>query len=728
MIKILAASVGILAVSWLPHLPTLPQSAWQLATLLLPIAAVICLLLLHPRTRPLAWFCLGALWGISAGHRLLAGQLPAALEGEELLVSGYISALPEDRDDFQRFEFSIDDFHNIDPVYLAEQPLPKRVLLSWYGQDSQIRVAQRWTLRIRLKRPRGFVNTGGFDYQRWLLSRGLGATGYVRPSTHNQLHGVAPGYTVQKQRQRIRDWIAGAVDSDSQGLLLALAIGDSSAISPEQWELLRATGTSHLMAISGLHIGLIALFGYWLGHALRAACSLLGRRLGLGYLLPGCVSCILAACYSAMAGFSLPTQRALIMVLLVNIAIVLSRVGTSMRALAWAMLIVLLLDPLSAYQLGFWLSFGAVGFLLFHFQHRYRTDSGAQRFVGFGRAQWVVFVGLMVPLLALNQALSLLTPLANLIAIPLVSLVAVMPLLLGVLLSGLDWSIADALLQLAAATLRLCLWILDGFTHHLKSVGWYPQGAGVSLFSALLALAGVLLLLSPRGIPGRWLGVVLLFPLLLPGADRRPPLAVTVLDVGQGLAIVVATPSRLLVYDTGPAYSERFNAGDAIVGPYLRARGIHKIDRLIVSHGDADHAGGTEALMAGVAVDDLIVGNDLPRVSGTYPDVPASRCDSDAGWRWDEVSFRLIEPDGATQGRNNQSCILLIEYAGQRVLIPGDIEAPVERILLAAGQLPRSVAVLVAPHHGSATSSTPGFVEQTQAQRVVYSAGYRSNY
>lgn len=739
MIKILCASLGILAVSRLPTLPMLPQPGWLSMAV---IATAITLLFFNTRTRWLACFCVGAVWAIVAGHGLLAQQLPPELEGEELLVTGVVSDLPENRGEFQRFEFTISEYHNLNPDFARRKVLPERVLLSWYGQQS-LRVAQQWTLRVKLSRPRGFVNSGGFDYQRWLLSRGLGATGYVRASIHNELQGLVPGYPVQERRQAIRDWIAAGFDEQIAGLLRALAVGDTSGISTKQWDLLRGTGTSHLMAISGLHIGLVALLGFWLGHGIRAGLSLLHLRLSWGYWLPGFVSCILAGLYSAMAGFALPTQRALTMVLLVNIALLASRGGSSMRALAWAMLIVLLIDPLSGYDLGFWLSFGAVGFLLFHFQHRYRAGGQAleelngrsrivQRMQGlasFGRAQWVVFVGLMVPLLALNQPLSLVTPLANLVAIPLVSFFVVAPLLCGLVLNFLGFAVASAFVLFASKMLGLCLVYLEWLAAHVQFGTWSPQGAELSIPALLLGAAGVLLLLSPRGLPARWLGLLLLTPLVLPSGAERPPLTLTVLDVGQGLATVVSTGNRVVVFDTGPAYSERFNAGDAILGPHLRARGIHKIDRLIISHGDADHAGGAEALLTGVAAGEVVGGEALPGIASAYPNMPVSVCDENSRWEWDGVLFELIEPIAPVgSAPNDQSCVLLVEYAGQRILIPGDIEARVEQTLLLHDQLPEDVSVVVAPHHGSATSSTQGFVEGIQAEHVVYSAGYRSRY
>lgn len=737
MINIFAAALGILAVSRLPVLPHpswLPVPVWLTSV---AVSVAIACLLAHRLTRPAACLALGLSWGLVAGHLTLARQLPVALEGEELLVSGIVSGLPEDRGRYQRFRFRITEFHNLNPAFAREHSLPESTVLSWYGA-ANLKVAQRWTLKLKLSRPRGFVNTGGFDYQRWLLSSGIHATGYVRESTYNQLHGEAAGYPVQKLRQRIRAWIADRFDHPSTPLLLALAIGDSGAITPGQWDLLRTTGTSHLMAISGLHIGLLALVGYWLGHLLRAVLSFWHRAPHWVYRLPGLFSCAAAAVYAALAGFALPTQRALTMVLLVNLAILLSRTGSSMRALAWAMLLVLLIDPLAGYDLGFWLSFGAVAFLLFHFQHRLRREPSDEvtgssrmlrqlgRFAVFGRAQWVVFVGLSIPLLALNQSVGLLSPMANFFAIPLVSFAVVVPLLAGVVLRPLSESIAATLVRMAAEALDFCMRMLQTLADTVTQASWIPAGATPGYLALALAAAGVLLILAPRGVPGRWLGACLLLPMLLPSQVPRPPLTVTLLDVGQGLAVVVATESRVLVYDTGPAFSERFNAAEAVIAPYLRAKGIRRIDSLVVSHGDGDHAGGVRELLASVPTGDLLLGELLPESETGRR--PAEVCDRDSHWQWDEVTFRLIEPRLRPGNSNDSSCILLIEFAGSRVLLPGDIGAAIETSLIQNQQLPASVEVLVAPHHGSASSSSEAFVQALRPQHVVYSTEYRSPY
>lgn len=731
MKNIMAASLGILAVSRLPALPPLSVLFW-----LIPSCIVLILVLFSRRSlRWLACLLAGVVWSLCAAQWLLMRQLPLELEGREILVSGVVNALPELRDDNYRFSFRVHDYHNLSSAYRSRQLLPELLLLSWYGHAGDIRVGQVWTLKVKLSRPRGFVNRGGFDYQRWLISRGFHATGYVRASTLNRLHDEQLWLPVERSRESVRDSLDTRFDAETAPLLRALAVGDTSGIDPLQWSVFRRTGTIHLMAISGLHIGFVAIMAFGLGKAVRAGLSLVFTRLGYLYWLPGLLSCLAAAAYAALAGFSLPTQRSLIMVLMLNLGLLVGRPGSGFHSLSWALLAVLVLDPLAGYEMGFWLSFGAVACLLYCFQNR-RSFAAAGGFLSGGwrwlyqtaRAQWVVFVGLMLPMLLLNLPLSLVSPLANLIAVPTVSFLAVAPLLPGILLYQFGIGAGAWLVELASGTLSWCMKLMAVLAQDGVSA-WYPGGGTPGIVSSIAVGFGVLLLLAPRGWPGRWIGSLLLLPMLLPAVNSAPPpLTVTVLDVGQGLAVVVTTENHALVFDTGPAYSERFNAGEAIVGPHLRARGIRRVDRLLVSHSHNDHAGGLLPLLSQVEVGELLSGEPLRELDLVGSTLMAEDCRKNEHWEWDQVRFSLIQVHRPATGSNDQSCILLLDYAGQTVLLPGDIESPVEAALLAEERLPEALTLLVAAHHGSRSSSTPAFVAHARPQHVVYSAGYRSSF
>lgn len=737
MYPLLAAAAGILSVGLFPHLDF---------SFLLPFAAGLLCWLFFWRLRwllpPVTWFtafCLGMAWAVFSGQQMIDSQLPVALEGVDIPVTGVVSSLPQQRDRFQRFLFAVDDASR------AQTPgLPAQLSLSWYGQ-TELQAGQRWQLQVRLKRPRGSVNDGGFDYQRWLLSEGTGATGYVRDVPQNELLGVAEGFALLKRRQSLAQWIDRYAGPSGSALMIALAVGDSSRLTGDQWALLRTTGTIHLMAISGLHIGLVALFGFWLGHGLRVLASLWltlgdGNRPWLNalpYLFPSLVSLMAAGGYASLAGFALPTQRALVMCAVVNLGIVLGRRVGAAVTLSWALLLVLLLDPLAGYDMGFWLSFTAVASLLLAFRGRVNPGVPERKWPwrlwgwvqGLGYAQWVVFVALLIPLLLLGQPVAWLSPLANLVAVPWVSLLVVLPLLCSICLSFFSESLAGAILPWIESSLAVCWHYLEWITG-LADVGWAQAGTTPvpGPLAAGLALLGVLLLLLPRGFPARWLAPVLFLPCLLPPSPDRPPLVVSVLDVGQGLAVVVEAAgkdeTRTLVYDTGPASSDRFNAGDAIVIPYLRARGITDLDMLVVSHSDNDHAGGALPVLRWFPGASLYLGEPLE-----IPYRQASTCHQGESLNWGEVKLEFLtsrKPSGGSN--NNRSCVLLIRYRDWWILLPGDIESPVERRLLRDGGLPDSVDLLLAPHHGSNSSSMEAFVQHLSPDHVVFSAGYRSRY
>ncbi len=747
MLPLLALICGILFISTLPLLPAFSGWAVFVSSLFL-----LCHFASRPylyRCRLIGYFLLACCWGVYSGQQLLANQLAPALENAEIFVEGHIVDLPEQRGINQRFLFQIDkaqfpstQANNSQAKNAGTESqkvkAPERVLLTWYfnQKDSYppMEVGQRWQFLVKLKRPRALVNEGGFDYQRWLLSQNIGATGYIRQSALNKKIEPVSNYPVQQFRFRIKQWLSKAASGDSYGPLLALAIGDNSEITQAQWQLFRATGTGHLMAISGLHIGLVAVFGLFLGRLLCTILAVLDRQWRFLSFVPGLMSCGFALAYSALAGFGLPTQRALVMVVLLNLALIFKRGHQPLRALALAALIVLLIDPLAGWDMGFWLSFGAVAVLLIYFLYRQGSFAFTKNGITtkllskpllFVRAQGVVFIGLMLPLLMFNTPFSLLAPLANLIVIPVVSFLVVIPLLLGVLIQTVNQGLANILVNFAASILQQCFSYLQSLQDAPIQLQWFPEG-GVTHWAVVCSVViGMIVLLQAKGFPGRWLGWLLLIPALFPAAAKPPPLSVTVLDVGQGLAVLVQTPSHTVLYDTGAKFSDNFNIGEAVLLPYLRQQGIVRLDAMIISHGDNDHAGGAEAIMAALPIDRLIVGEHKPEFSNK-----AELCQSNQQWRWDEVEFRLIEPalNVHVRDNNNLSCILLVSYKNQHLLLPGDIEASVEKALIADQQLPSPIAVLLAPHHGSRTSSTQQFIQAIKPQTAIFSAAFGSRY
>lgn len=709
----LTAAVGFLAgVGLLHRLPELPDSRWAWLLLLAPLVAMCRL-----RTvRVLLWAAVGFLWALGRAHLLLADYLPEALEGRDLRLQGVVASVPIAMERGVRFE--------LEPRTLVYDghlwPVPGRVRLTWYSPAPEIHAGDVWQLTVRLKRPHGFMNPGGFDYERALLQQRIRATGYVRAAGENALLvSSALNRPLDRVRQSIYDAIVdGRPEPSLWGLVAALAVGERAAIDPTQWQVLGRTGTSHLMAISGLHIGLVAGLAFWLVRWLWV----LPAGLALRWPAPkaaalGAVAA--AAGYAALAGFSIPTQRALVMVLTVMFALLTGRDARPAHTLALALLLVLVWDPFAFLAAGFWLSFAAVAVIFYGAAGRVSAGRWWKRW---GRLQWRIALGLLPLTLFLFQRVALAAPLANLVAIPWVGFLVVPPTLAGSLLL-LAWPTAgEALLQAAHACLSL-LWTVLERIAGLDFLVWVRPAP--PLWTVAAACIGVAWLMAPRGIPGRWVGAVWALPLLLirPEVPAEGAVRMTLLDVGQGLAAVVQTRQHVLLYDAGPRFSPRFDAGSAVVVPFLRHVGVERLDMLILSHPDNDHWGGADAVIQTFEVADVLT--SAPR---ELPGVGAHPCRTGQAWRWDGVLFRVLHPPpGAGTGGNNASCVLHLQARGGSILLPGDIERDAERSLVAAGRLPHA-DVVVAPHHGSGTSSTIAFVQALQADFALFATGYRNRF
>lgn len=715
---LLTITAGILVAGCFARLPPL-DFLWLLIPFFLAAA-----IYRHRLLVLMLAFCLGLTWGVVYGYRVLDNILAEELVGQDLLVRGRIVDIPVADSRRQRFILAVAEM----TASAGEKQLanfPARIQISWYDSPQPVLAGEEWQFLVRLKQPRGSVNPGGFDYQAWLLRRDIGAQGYVGNGPANQLQSPPRSYDVNYWRYSLREWLLAKSDSAQRSILVALLIGDRSAVEQNQWQVLLQTGTNHLIAISGLHVGFVALLGLILG-------KVLGRLICIGMhrfppmLLPCLCASGSALFYSALAGFSLPTQRALIMVLTVQYAVVMQRSFRPRDTLLLAFALVTLHDPLAAYDPGFWLSFGAVAVLLFAFIGRITPPAiripGRNLFY----SQWVVFIGLLLPLALLTNTASLLAPIANLVAIPLVTFVVVPVLLLAAairdLLPGLTellLGIGDIGLQALFRWLQILLDLADGCLY--PTLAFNPR-------AIVLAALALLLILLPRALPGRWLGYPMLLIALWIPVKMRAPLQLTVMDVGQGLAVVVQTPNHTLVYDAGPAYGESFDAGSAIVLPYLRRQNVGRVDKLVISHNDSDHAGGMNGLRNGIKVEHIYWGEPVRAGQPPLPQ-PASNCHIEPPWQWDEVTFRFLAWPQYPQTKSNDfSCVLLIEYAGQAILLPGDSSASVERRLLAGDDLPEAVALLLAGHHGSRTSSSAAFVKHVRPQMVVFSAGYRNQH
>jgi competence protein ComEC len=430
-----------------------------------------------------------------------------------------------------------------------------------------------------------------------------------------------------------------------------------------------------------------------------------------------------AVVYTMLAGLALPTQRALIMLGVGLTGILAYRQLRPGHALLLALVIVLLFDPFAVLGPSFWLSFGAVAVLIYIATGQgmpRRETPVLQRGLLWGKLQWWLLLGILPLSIFWFGRVSVGAVLANLLAIPWVGVLIVPLVLLAAAISMLS-------LPLACWLFHVADYLLDMFWRWLELVSglpfnlWSPPAP--SLWALLCAFVGVALLLAPKGLPGRWVGALWLLPMVL---TKSPVPAVgefwlTALDVGQGTAVVVRTHEHALVYDAGPKFSERFNAGEAVVLPYLRSLGINRIDRLLISHGDNDHIGGAQAL-----IDEMPIGSILTSVPERFDFIPADHCRIGQRWEWDGVMFEVLHPDRPGKG-NNSSCVLLVSAPGGRALLTGDIEKQAERLLLRDHRL-MPVDLLLVPHHGSRTSSTPGFIDVLRPAHAIIPAGYLNRY
>ncbi len=697
---------GVLLVQQLAVLPSL----WW--TLLL--APLLWLAFRRPLWFVPVFLVAGVMWASFRAGIILNDSLPRELEGRNLVVEGRIADIPRQGEFGQRFELEVTRA-DLDGETVH---VPRKILLNSREYSFRPRAGETWRLLVRLNRPHGYQNPGGFDYEAHLFRDRIRAKGYVRDDmTPQRLDREPAWHDIDRWRQDLGDRIRALLPGNEYaGIVVALANGDGRGLDAEQWQVLRRTGTLHLVAISGLHISLIAGVVFFIARWLWALPGTTVLRLPAPQF--GAVCALLAAgFYSALAGFVVPTQRALIMLTVAMAGILLRRRFPPSQLLAVAGLAVLLYDPLSVMSAGFWLSFAAVAVILF-VMHGDRSGKALAWKLGY--IQWAIALGMLPLMLAMFQQVSLVAPLANMLAVPVFDLMAVPLTLLGTLALGIAPDVAGFLFQLAAWLLHW-LWQALAWLADLSFSQWTQPAP--TWWALLCGVVGVLLLLAPRGWPARWVGVVWLLPLFL---ARTPPPAAgevwfTLLDVGQGLSAVVRTREHALLFDAGPRFGD-FDTGKAVVEPYLRAVGVRRLDTFIASHGDIDHIGGAESVLRELSAKEVLssVPEKLPM---------AQPCRSGQSWSWDGVDFTMLGPDDTEAGHmNDASCVLMVRSRYGNILLPADIEAKAEKKLVEKWGDRLRAEILVAPHHGSKTSSTPAFIEAVAPRHVLFPAGYRNRY
>lgn len=653
----------------------------------------------------------------------LSDCLPADWQGRDIEVVGVVADLPRRHEHGLRFVFDVEQ------VLTAGAEVPRHLALSTFDSEQDpplpLQAGARWHLTVRLKRPHGTANPYGYDYEAWLLARDLRATGYVQRRGDNHLQDALvrrPVYLVQHVRERIRERFHQALGDHARyaGVLVALAIGDQASIPSAQWQVFTRTGVNHLMSISGLHITMLGGLAYAITYRLWRRSTRLTLRFP-ALKAAALAGLLVALAYALLSGYAIPAQRTVYMLGAVAAALLLARNLAPSQLLAFALLAALLADPWAVLAPGFWLSFSAVGLILYVSANRIGKRHWLHEYA---QVQWAMLIGLIPLTLALFQQISLVAPLANAFAIPLVSFLVVPLALLGAALPF------DAPLWLAHGLMDGIGWALDWLSR-LPDAVWVQHAPPA--WSIPLGIAGALWLLTPRGFPSRWLGGLMLAPLFLVTPMPPPPdtLRLTIFDVGQGLAVAAQTHGHALLYDTGPDFSGEADSGNRILVPSLRAQGLTRLDALVLTHDDLDHTGGAASVLQTLPVGRVY--SSLPDGHALLRERTAQLpCRDGQGWEWDGIRFRFLHPEGLAASKkthdNDLGCVLRIEAGAHSVLLAADIEKASEARLLA--QHPESLRadVLVVPHHGSRTSSTPGFVAAVHPRHAVFTVGYRNRY
>lgn len=690
-------------------MPQIPSIVWSGVAVFFILPAAF-----YPPIRLFTFVLLGFLWSWGAAMFFLSNQLDSSFASSITQLQGRIIEVPfQDNDRFSKFLFSTTAYRTNQHDW---QPLNFTTQLYWNKTAPVLKSGDQWQLHVTLKPPVGYSNPGGFDREKWLFIRRIQATGSVMQALENKLIQQSTSVSVSSIRQYISDLINSESGYQHAALLKALSVGIKHSISQSDWTLLQDTGTAHLIAISGLHIGLAS------GIAVMCV-SFAWRMTMYSTRIPalkiaaigGIVTSIL---YAALAGLAIPTFRAMIMLIALYLSLLLNFRINPWNILATALFLVLIITPMSVLSSGFWLSFLAVAWILYFLENRRGRGQKVRVAI---KLQFVLAAGLLPVMLTDFGQLALIAPVTNLLAVPFASIFIVPSIMLAMISLIFSEPLFLKILYFSDFQLMLLLkWINLTSGFFLAS---YP--ASISRELLLILIPGLLLIISPLGQITRVAGFFALMSLPFWKAERPDAgeLWMTVLDVGQGLSIVVQTQNHVLIYDAGPGFPSGYNTGDSVVLPFLAKSGIHRIDKLMISHSDTDHAGGAEAIFRAIHVDNVLAG-EPEKIRWAK----SRHCHKNASWRWDQVAFRILSPTTQQPG-NNGSCVLQItDLSGSSVLVPGDIEWPIEHYLVNKFSDNLDSDVLVAPHHGSKTSSRFTFLQHISPETVLIPAGYKNRY
>ena len=702
----LCALAGAYSLSIIPQLPP--------ADIFFGLLVVSITCLPFQKIRAVTCFTIGtAAMGIAtAGHH--ADQLDARISGTSVAFSATVEDFPATDENSVGFL--------VRP--LDRDDLPRRIRLTWYEPDAIPSIGETWRLHARVKRPRGYANPGGFDFEGWLFRQRIGATGYVLTDALSyRIHGEQPGL-VSRIRERFVARVTSALPADdAAAVLMAIGVGARQRIDSEQWDLYARTGTSHLMAISGLHIGLAASCAYLICWAMFA--PFCARRNLRDLAIVGAI--VTAVIYATLSGLAVPAKRSLLMAMVAGLMLLFRRQTSRTLLLAIPCLLIFLMDPIAILAPGFKLSFSAVAILfLVASQHVMPLRKTRHPWAGtsltvvrkLAHMQLALAAGLFPLTVLVFDRFALLAPVINMLVLPIFNFVTVPLTLLGAVLDGPFGQIGLKVLTLAHGSISAILSLVTA-AGNLEAASYRTRYLGLAL--KVVTVLPLIFVLLPPGWPGRKLAFVAVVAVL---AHRPAPppvgcLDYHVLDVGQGLSIVLQTNQKALLFDTGPSFLSGGDTANLVALPFLYSRGIDRLDKLIISHGDLDHAGGVATVLGGIDVGEMLVGEELAGIGRDQrPCIAGNR------WHWDGIGFSIVHPrHSAPWDRNNASCVMQIDAGAFRMLLTGDIESPAEKLLVYLGMI-GSTEIVVVPHHGSKTSSSQPFVDITGAGLAIVSSGH----
>ena len=666
-----------------------------------------------PRVRWFAFVLVGFTLFVTAGNRISEARVQAQYEGDSMLTRVRIADFPK--------AAGVSVSMLIEPI--EDSRLPARSRVTWFEPPTIPALGETWALELRLRRPYGNSNPGGFSLENWMFREKLHAAGYVVPGNRNHRLATASLSTIERFRQQFVSR-ASLLSPDAAPVLAAIGVGTRHLIPRENWDRYARTGTSHLMAISGLHIGLAATVAFFATAFVAGVCRLRGNHLDRAIIC----SALVAFLYTIVSGFAVPSQRAVLMLVLAAFAFLQRRRANATHIVAAVALLVFAADPIAIMAPGFSLSFAAVVALFWSANSsslRNGRDTCAARVFEFARRlinmQFALLFGLMPLTVLLFQRVAFVAPIANIVAVPIFSFFTV-PLTIASMIVWPVWeSASTALLRAAGASVAVIEGLIAEFARipgasaHVSGIGgadsryWY------------LVFLPALWVVLPRAWPGRWIAPLGVAALLLHSPSKPPRNCIDthVLDVGQGLAVVVQSRQRTMLFDTGASYRSGGSAAQRIVIPFLRYQGVDKIDWLVVSHADDDHAGGVGAVIREMDVVQILAGELLPNVARAV-----SECTAGQSWEADGVTYRVLHPgrDERMSG-NDSSCVIAVSVGDQTLIMTGDIEAAAEQRLLRDAKIDNATVVLM-PHHGSLTSSSPPFVNRLRPDLAIASAGY----